>query len=133
MKNRSTLLKSGIALSLLTSTLLHATNGDHLISVGAKARGMGGTGIALSHGAESSLSNPALITSVEGTEISFGGTLFMPDIHTSFDGNSQFGNPGRWPWRYPMNPGSAFFDQDNHRSDATRSVIPFSIHCAQDK
>ena len=121
MKNRSTLLKSGIALSLLTSTLLHATNGDNLIAVGTKARGMGGTGIALSHGAESSLNNPALITAIEGTQISFGGTLFMPDIHTSFAGNSQFGNPGDGS---PMNPGSAFFDQDNHRSEANRNVIP---------
>jgi len=45
----------------------------------------GGTGIALSHGAESSLSNPALITSVKGTEISFGGTVFMPDINTQLN------------------------------------------------
>ena len=74
------LLGKGIALSLLTSTLLHATNGDHLIAVGAKARGMGGAGIAMSHGAESALANPALITSVKGTEISFGATIFMPDI-----------------------------------------------------
>ena len=84
MKKTSTLIRNGIVLSLLTSTLLHATNGDNLIAVGTKARGMGGTGIAVSHGAESSLSNPAMITSVEGTEISFGGTLFMPDISTSF-------------------------------------------------
>jgi long-chain fatty acid transport protein len=70
----------GITLSILTSTLLHATNGDHLIAVGTKARGMGGVGIAMSHGAETTLNNPAMITSVLGTEISFGGTLFMPDI-----------------------------------------------------
>ena len=70
----------GITLSVLTSTLLHATNGDHLIAVGTKARGMGGVGIAMSHGAETTLNNPAMITSVQGTEISFGGTLFMPDI-----------------------------------------------------
>lgn len=101
-----------ITLSLITSTMIHATNGDHLIAVGTKARGMGGTGIANSQGAESSLSNPAMITSVEGTEVSFGGTLFMPDIHTSHGGNPQFG------------PMAAFFDQPNHRSDATRSVIP---------
>ncbi len=74
------LLENGIVLSLLTSTLLHATNGDHLIAVGTKARGMGGAGIAVSHGAESTLHNPALITSTKNTEISFGGTLFMPDI-----------------------------------------------------
>ena len=89
-----------ITLSFLTSTLLHATNGDTLIAVGAKARGMGGTGIAISHGAESTLVNPALITSVENTEISFGGTLFMPDISASM---------GRAP----------FYD-----SDADMNVIP---------
>ncbi len=72
-----------ITLSLVTSTMIHATNGDNLIAVGTKARGMGGASIAVSHGAESGLSNPALITSVEGTEIAFGGTLFMPDITTT--------------------------------------------------
>jgi long-subunit fatty acid transport protein len=46
---------------------------------------MGGTGIAVSHGAETTLSNPAMITSVEGTEISFGGILFMPNIKSGFD------------------------------------------------
>jgi len=71
-----------ILLSVVTATTLQATNGDHLIGIGAKARGMGGTGIALSHGAESALSNPALITQVENTEISFGGTIFMPNIET---------------------------------------------------
>jgi long-chain fatty acid transport protein len=74
------LLGNAIVLSLVTSTLLHATNGDHLIAVGTKARGMGGAGIAVSHCAESTLHNPALITCTEGTSISFGGTIFMPDI-----------------------------------------------------
>ena len=83
MNQRIKIASGTIALSLLTSTLLHATNGDTLIAVGAKARGMGGTGIAISHGAESTLINPALITSVENTEISFGGTIFMPDISAS--------------------------------------------------
>lgn len=81
-----------ITLSLITSTMIHATNGDNLIAVGAKARGMGGTGIAVSHGAESGLANPALITSVKSTEIGFGGTLFMPTIEAGF-GNSTFGQP----------------------------------------
>jgi long-chain fatty acid transport protein len=72
-----------VTLSLIAATTLHATNGDNLIGIGAKARGMGGVGIALSHGAESTLNNPALITSVEGTEISFGGTIFMPTIDTA--------------------------------------------------
>ncbi len=74
-----------ITLSLITSTMIHATNGDNLIAVGTKARGMGGTGIAVSHGAESGLGNAALITSVEGTEIAFGGTVFMPEIKTGFN------------------------------------------------
>lgn len=66
----------------LTATSAFATNGDHLIGMGAKARGMGGIGIGMSHGAETALSNPALITSVKGTEVSFGGTIFMPDVET---------------------------------------------------
>lgn len=64
----------------LSATSAFATNGDHLIGMGAKARGMGGIGIGMSHGAETALSNPALITSVNGTEVSFGGTIFMPDV-----------------------------------------------------
>jgi len=77
------IMGAGITLSILTSTLLYATNGDNLIAVGAKSRGMGGTGIAISHGAESTLVNPALITTVETTEVSFGGTIFMPDMSAS--------------------------------------------------
>lgn len=106
-KSNLNLLGTGIALSLMTSTLLHATNGDHLISVGAKARGMGGVGIALSHGAESTLNNPALITSVESTEISFGGTIFMPTIKTQLNAN-------------PM----ALPTQKNMESDADTNLIP---------
>lgn len=64
----------------LSATSAFATNGDHLIGMGAKARGMGGIGIGMSHGAESALANPAMITSVKGTEVSFGGTIFMPDV-----------------------------------------------------
>ncbi len=112
MKNRSTLLKSGIALSLLTSTLLHATNGDTLIGLGAKARGMGGVGIAMSHGAESGLANPALITNVENTEISFGGTVFMPDIKTQLDANPQ------------AVAGGMMAPQSKMTSDADMNMIP---------
>jgi len=96
-----------IALSLITSTALHATNGDNLIAIGTKARGMGGVGIAISHGAESGISNPAMITSVESSEISFGGTIFMPDISTTIS----FPN-------MPLPP------QDSITSDADLSMIP---------
>jgi len=44
---------------------------------------MGGAGIAFGQGAESSLLNPALITDIEGNEISFGATIFMPTIDTT--------------------------------------------------
>lgn len=64
----------------LSATSAFATNGDAMIGVGAKAVGMGGVGIGMSHGAESALTNPAMITSVTGTEVSFGGTVFMPDV-----------------------------------------------------
>ncbi len=90
--NIFTKVTTGIALSMVASTMLHATNGDHLIAVGAKARGMGGVGIAASHGAESTISNPAMITSIERTQISFGGTIFMPTIKTTIN-NSAFGYP----------------------------------------
>jgi len=97
-----------ITLSLITSTMIHATNGDSLIGLGAKARGMGGVGIAISHGAESGLANPALITSVENTEVSFGGTIFMPDIQTQLNTN-------------PMAP---LPPQNKMTSDADMNMIP---------
>jgi long-chain fatty acid transport protein len=54
-----------------------------LIATGAKARGMGGIGIGMGHGAESALANPALITTIaKDHEVSFGGTLFMPKVKT---------------------------------------------------
>jgi len=93
-----------ITLSLVVATSLHATNGDNLIGIGAKARGMGGVGMAVSHGAESALSNAALITSVEGTEISFGGTLFAPTIKTQIFNGA------------PTNP--------EYTSDADLNMIP---------
>jgi len=86
----------------LSSTAAFATNGDSLIGTGAKARGMGGIGIGMSHGAESALANPALITSIEGTEVSFGGTVFMPSVSTQFNGTGDAAN----------------------KSSATLSVIP---------
>jgi long-chain fatty acid transport protein len=69
-----------VAALALGATSAFATNGSVLIGTGAKSRGMGGVGIGVSHGAESALANPALITSVENTEISFGGTFFMPKV-----------------------------------------------------
>jgi long-chain fatty acid transport protein len=80
-----------VAAMALSTTSVFATNGSSLIGMGAKTRGMAGTGIAKGHGAESALTNPALITTIKTDhEISFGGTLFMPDVQT--DGGSQGAN-----------------------------------------
>jgi len=84
------IVKGLMAFSLLAATALHATNGDNLIGIGVKSRAMGGTSLAVQHGAESGLNNPSLITSVEGTEISFGGTLFFPDIEAGFVGADKY-------------------------------------------
>ncbi|WP_345972198.1 OmpP1/FadL family transporter [Sulfurimonas diazotrophicus] len=70
----------------LTATSAFATNGDNLMGLGAKARGMGGVGIATAFGAESGLANPALLSAVKSNEISFGGTLFMPKV--DFESNA---------------------------------------------
>ncbi|MCK9472243.1 outer membrane protein transport protein [Sulfurimonas sp.] len=90
-----------VAALALGATSAFATNGDTMIGVGAKAVGMGGVGIGMGHGAESALSNPAMITTVEGTQVSFGGTVFMPDVKTN------------------LGDGTGF-----HNSDADLSIIP---------
>ena len=97
-------MKKTIKLSIIVglalgTTSAFATNGSVMIGTGAKALSMGGTGIGMSHGAESALVNPALITSVENNEISFGGTFFMPDVSN--------------------NTGDGY-----HKSDADLSVVP---------
>lgn len=74
-------IKIAVAAAIaLSATSAFATNGDTMIGVGAKSIGMGGVGIGISHGAESALTNPAMISTVKGTEVSFGGTIFMPDV-----------------------------------------------------
>ena len=80
---KKTIKLAVVAALALGTTSAFATNGSALIGMGAKARGMGGTSIGIAHGAESAIANGALITSVENTEISFGGTLFMPDVSNS--------------------------------------------------
>ena len=98
---RKTIKLAVVAALALGATSAFATNGSTMIGTGAKATGMAGAGIGMSHGAESALTNPALITTVKNTEVSFGGTFFMPKV--SFDNGAGAGA------------------QD---SDATLSVIP---------
>jgi long-chain fatty acid transport protein len=63
-----------------------ATNGDNLISIGPISRAMGGVGIAAPQDAISAVfANPAAMCFgpfCPGTEVNFGGTLFMPKVDT---------------------------------------------------
>jgi long-chain fatty acid transport protein len=77
---KKTIKLAVVAALALGATSAFATNGSTMIATGAKATGMAGVGIGMSHGAESALVNPALITSVKDTEVSFGGTFFMPNV-----------------------------------------------------
>jgi long-chain fatty acid transport protein len=87
---KKTIKLAVVAALALGATSAFATNGSNLIGLGAKARGMGGVGIGMAHGAESGLANGALITSIENTEISFGGTIFMPNVSNDDNVNLDF-------------------------------------------
>ena len=99
---KKTIKLAVVAALALGTTSAFATNGSNMLSFGAKSTGMGGVGIGISHGAESALLNPAMITTVKDAEISFGGSVFMPDVST--DGGTN---------------GMASYD-----SDADMNVIP---------
>ena len=100
--------KSRIAVAIAASTMLSApafaTNGDHLIGLGAQARAMGGTGTAAYFGSENALSNPALLGKSQGSEFAIGGTLFMPKVKAERS----------------MGGGTSF----SETSDADQSIIP---------
>ena len=73
--------------------MLLATNGDLMISNGAKDTGMGGVGIAVSHGSESLYSNPAMIKDVNKSEFSGYVTSFKPKVKFASDvGSDTMGN-----------------------------------------
>ena len=75
-----------VAAMAMGATSAFATNGDNLIGMGAKSRAMGGTGIAHFNGSESATSNPALISKSKGTNFTFGGTYFRPDVEVTTEG-----------------------------------------------
>jgi len=84
-------MKKIILLSAITSSMLLATNGDLMIGDGAKSTGMGGVGIAVSHGSESLYANPAMIKDVKGAEFSGYVTMFQPDVQFASDAGSDTG------------------------------------------
>jgi long-chain fatty acid transport protein len=79
-------MKKIILLSAMASSMLLATNGDNLISLGAESRAMGGTGIAMPMGTDSVFKNPSWLAEVKGPEAMFGATLFMPDVTLKNEG-----------------------------------------------
>ncbi len=85
-------MKKIILLSAIASSMLMATNGDLMLGDGAKATGMGGVGIAVSHGSESLYANPAMIKDVKGSEFSGYVTMFQPDVQFSSDASARIPN-----------------------------------------
>lgn len=75
-----------------------ATNGDNLMGIGPISRAMGGVGIAAPQDAISAVfSNPAAMCFgpyCPGTEVNFGGTLFMPKIDASVNTNGAVTSAG---------------------------------------
>lgn len=102
---RKTIKLALAAAMAMGATSVFATNGDSLIGTGAKSRAMGGTGIAHFNGSESDTANPALITRVKGTNFTFGGTYFRPDVEITKSG--------------------AAAGDGTHTSDAKHNVIPY--------
>jgi len=89
---KKTIKLAVVAALALGTTSVFATNGDLMIGQGAKARSMGGTGIAKSFGAESALVNPANISSVEDMEATIAITYFAPDVKLGSNARANINN-----------------------------------------
>ena len=107
---KKTIKLAVVATLALGATSAFATNGDSLIGLGAKSRAMAGTSIGMNHGAESALSNPSFINE---NEVSFGGSVFMPNVKMKNQAVVPDGKGGM------VTMGSNFAD-----SNADLSVIP---------
>jgi len=109
---KKTIKLAVVAALALGATSAFATNGDVMIGQGAKARSMGGTGIAKSFGAESALVNPANISSVKDMEATVAVTYFAPDVTVGSNAraniNNAMGANGYNGPTTPPTPGSAF-------------------------
>ena len=109
-------MKKIILLSSITATMLLATNGDIMLGDGAKASGMGGVGIAVSHGSESLYANPAMIKDIKKSEFSAYMTYFSPNVNFASDAGSDTGGGVSTPSSTPI-PNYA-------SSDVDKSFIP---------
>jgi len=122
---KKTIKLAVVAALALGTTSAFATNGDVMIGQGAKARSMGGTGIAKSFGAESALVNPANISSVKDMEATLAITYFAPDVKLGSNAraniNNAFGANGYRGPTTPPAPGSAFATDDPTKAVASPS------------
>ena len=83
---KKTIKLAVVAALALGTTSAFATNGTELIGIGAKARSMGGVGIATSHAGENGYNNPAMISDTENMEVNVGLTYFKPSVSISAPG-----------------------------------------------
>ena len=82
-------MKKILLLSTITAATLFATNGDHMIGLGAEERALGGTGVAMFTGSENALTNPSLLAKTKSqSEFSFGGTYFDATVKATTEKGS---------------------------------------------
>jgi long-chain fatty acid transport protein len=88
-------MKKIVVLSILTASMMYATNGDNMMGVGVQSRAMGGTGIGQKMGTDSVFRNPAWLVDEKGFKASFGATAFMPTVKAKVGPKAGLGN-GQW-------------------------------------
>jgi len=76
-----------IGAMLLSTTSAFATNGINQIGAGAKARGMGGVGIATDLKGENAYSNPSMITRTKTAYVNVGVNVFKADVSLDVAGS----------------------------------------------
>lgn len=87
MKFKKHALRAAALVALGTALLpAHATNGYFPHGFGLKAKGMGGTAVALSHDAFAGVNNPAS-AAYAGNRWDIGGEVFMPSRNASVGGS----------------------------------------------
>lgn len=81
-------LSSALAICLAIPFAVSANNGMFLIGYGAKARGMGGVGIAYGQDGLAAGTNPASMIQVKESRFDIGGEFFFPDRAVSHQGDT---------------------------------------------
>ena len=85
---KKTIKLAVVAALALGTTSVFATNGINQIATGAKARGMGGVGIATNLNGENVYSNPSMITRTKKAYINAGVNLFNADVSMKGSGDT---------------------------------------------